>query len=160
MKKEMIAGGSLELRSVKLSDLTPYENNPRIIDDAVPLVAESIRQCGYVTPIVVDEDGVILAGHTRYEALRELGIAEVEVIVAKGITEEQGKKYRILDNKTGELATWDKEKLADEISEIDFGGFDFGQPIDTETFNSSGGGNSQNKRTVICPRCNSEVAVV
>ena len=159
MKNEAVAGAGLELKVVRLSDLTPYANNPRIIEDAVPLVMESIRQCGYLTPIVVDGDGVILAGHTRYEALKELGTEEVEVVVARDITEEQGRKYRILDNKTGELATWDKKKLADEISDIDFDGFDFGQPIDTETFNSNGGGNSQDRKFVICPRCNSEVAV-
>lgn len=159
MKKETIAGSSLELRFMKLTDLKPYENNPRIIDDAVPLVAESIKQCGYATPIVVDEDGVILAGHTRYEALRELGIDKVDVVVAKGITEEQGRKYRILDNKTGELATWDRSLLREEISELDFGGFDFGQPIDTKSFDQVETEDGPHQKTVICPRCNSEVTV-
>lgn len=126
-KMAEVAGSSLHLEKRTLASLRKYENNPRNIEKAVPQVAESIRQCGYITPIVVDEDGVILAGHTRYEALLETGATECEVIVAKGLTSEQRKKYRILDNKTGELASWDKAKLREEISDLDFDGFDFGQ---------------------------------
>lgn len=142
----------MRLEKRRLEELKEYENNPRIIDKAVPLVAESIRQVGYVTPIVIDEDGVILAGHTRLAALRETGAEECEVIVAEGLTEEQRKKYRILDNKTGELATWDNVKLKAELDGLDFEGFDFGQPeIDTEVFDDVAGGGTE--RTVICPRC-------
>ena len=60
----------------KLTEIRPYDNNPRIIDDAVDDVVESIRQCSYIAPIIVDEDGVILAGHTRYKALQKLGYKE------------------------------------------------------------------------------------
>ena len=60
----------------KLSELKPYENNPRINDEAVDDVAESIKQCSYIAPIIIDEDGVILAGHTRYKALKKLGYKE------------------------------------------------------------------------------------
>ena len=109
----------------KLSELIPYENNPRKNDDAVKAVAESIRQCGYVAPIIVDEDGVILAGHTRLKALKSLGSEEVDVIVKEGLTEEQKRKYRLLDNKTAEIAEWDFEKLAAELDGLDFEGFDF-----------------------------------
>ena len=77
----------------KLSDLKPYENNPRINDEAVDDVVESIRQCSYIAPIVIDEDGVILAGHTRYKALKKLGYKECEVVIASDLTEEQKKKY-------------------------------------------------------------------
>lgn len=110
----------------KLSDLIPYENNPRKNDDAVKAVAESIRQCGYVAPIIVDEDGVILAGHTRLRALQELGKKEADVIVKEGLTEEQKRKYRLLDNKTAEIAEWDFNALAAELEDLDFEGFDFG----------------------------------
>lgn len=143
----------MRLEKRRLEDLKEYENNPRIIDKAVPLVAESIRQVGYITPIVIDEDGVILAGHTRLAALKETGAEECEVIVAEGLTEEQRKKYRILDNKTGELATWDNVKLREELDGLDFDGFDFGQ-IDLggheiiDDVNEVG-----SDRTVICPRC-------
>ena len=142
----------MRLEKRLLDELKEYDNNPRIIDKAVPLVAESIRQVGYVTPIVIDEDGVILAGHTRLAALRENGVKECEVIVAEGLTEEQRKKYRILDNKTGELATWDNVKLKTELEGRDFEGFDVGQPeIDTEVVDDVVGGGTE--RTVICPRC-------
>lgn len=142
----------MRLEKRRLEELKEYENNPRIIDKAVPLVAESIKQVGYITPIVIDEDGVILAGHTRLAAFRENGVEECEVIVAEGLTEEQRKKYRILDNKTGELATWDNVKLKAELDGLDFEGFDFGQPeIDTEVFDDVIGGGTE--RTVICPRC-------
>lgn len=126
-KMSEVAGRSLKLERRSLASLHKYENNPRDIEEAVPLVAESIRQCGYITPIVIDEDGVILAGHTRYEALLETGATECDVIVAMGLSEEQRKKYRILDNKTGELASWNKAKLREEIADLDFNGFDFGQ---------------------------------
>lgn len=142
----------MRLEKRRLEELKEYENNPRIIDKAVPLVAESIKQVGYITPIVIDEDGVILAGHTRLAALRENGVEECEVIVAEGLTEEQRKKYRILDNKTAELATWDNVKLKAELDGLDFEGFDFGQrEIDTEVFDDVAGGGTE--RTVICPRC-------
>lgn len=116
----------MELVKAKIRDVVPYENNPRVNDGAVDAVAESIRQCGYVSPIIVDEDMVILAGHTRFKALQRLGWDEVSVGVARGLTEEQKRKYRVLDNKTNEFAQWDVEKLLDELDGLDFDGFDFG----------------------------------
>lgn len=112
----------------KLSGLKPYGNNPRINDEAVDDVMESIRQCSYIAPIVIDEDGVILAGHTRYKALKRLGYEECEVVIASGLTEEQKKKYRLYDNKTAEMASWDQKKLSAELCDVDFQGYDFGQP--------------------------------
>lgn len=157
-----VAGKLLRLEKRKVSELIAYANNPRIIDKAVPQVAESIRQCGYITPIVIDEDNVILAGHTRLEALKETGIKECEVIVATGLTEEQRKKYRLLDNKTGEIAKWDKAKLKEEIKDIDFQGFDFGQcEVVPEDFEELQEANTEERkpRVVICPRCKAEVLV-
>lgn len=92
-------------------------------------VAESIRQCGYIAPIIVDEDGAILAGHTRYKALKKLGRDWAEVIVKDGLTEEQKKKYRLLDNKTGELASWDLDLLSNEIEGLDFDGLSLGWDV-------------------------------
>ena len=112
----------------KLSELKPYENNPRINDEAVDDVAESIKQCSYIAPIIIDEDGVILAGHTRYKALKKLGYKECEVVIASDLTEEQKKKYRLYDNKTAEMASWDQKKLSAELCDVDFQGYDFGQP--------------------------------
>lgn len=122
----------MDLITKKLDEIKPYMHNPRKNDDAVDAVAESIRQCGYVAPIIVDEDGVILAGHTRYKALRKLGHTEAEVIVKEGLTEEQKKKYRLLDNKTNELASWDFELLAQELEGLDFGDLDLDWGIDME----------------------------
>lgn len=116
----------MELKRVALSAIKPYPGNPRINDEAVDAVAESIRQCGYCAPIVVDENMVILAGHTRHDALRQLGWHEVEVCIVPGLTNDQKRKYRILDNKTNELAKWDFEALALELEGLDFDGFDFG----------------------------------
>lgn len=97
----------MEYVKKKLAEIKPYENNPRINDDAVEDVAESIRQCSYITPIIVDENGVILSGHTRYKALMKLGRKDCEVMVVSGLTEEQKKKYRLYDNKTAEFSKWD-----------------------------------------------------
>ena len=134
----------------KLSQIKPYENNPRIIDDAVADVMESIRQCRYIAPIIVDEEGVILAGHTRYEALKRLGTKECSVIVVEGLTEDQKKKYRLYDNKTGELAKWDQKKLSAELSDVDFCGYDFGQPVTALPDEEAGDSGPHLK---ICPCC-------
>lgn len=116
----------MEIIKMPIGDIKPYPNNPRRNDDAVAAVMESIKQCGYCAPIVVDEDGVVLAGHTRLKALKKLGRTEAEVCVKAGMTEEQKKKYRLLDNKTNELAVWDFDALAEELDGLDFGDFDFG----------------------------------
>lgn len=94
----------METKTLLLADIVPYENNPRKNDKAVDAVAESIRQCGYVAPIIIDEEHIILAGHTRYKALLKLGWKEADVVIRTGLTEEQKRKYRILDNKTSEFA--------------------------------------------------------
>ena len=115
----------MKLETLKLTDVLPYENNPRKNDDAVNAVAESIKQCSYIAPIIVDEGHIIIAGHTRYKALKALGAVEVPCLICDGLTEEQKKKYRYLDNKTGEKATWDLMKLETELEGLDLEGFDF-----------------------------------
>jgi len=116
----------------QLADIHPYEKNPRNNDGAVEAVAESILQCGYIAPIIIDEAGVILAGHTRYKALQKLGRTEAVCIVKEDLTEEQKKKYRLLDNKTNELADWDMEMLAGELADLDFGDLDLDWGLDLE----------------------------
>lgn len=115
-----------EFIKLKTKELNPYPNNPRINDDAVEDVAESIRQTGNLDPIEIDENNVILSGHTRLKALQKLGYEECEVVRYTGLTEEQKKKYRLLTNKTGEKALWDFSKLEEELQDLDFDGFDFG----------------------------------
>jgi hypothetical protein len=141
---------SMEYVKKKLSELKPYENNPRINDEAVDDVAESIRQCSYIAPIVIDEDGVILAGHTRYKALKKLGYQECEVVVVSTLTDEQKKKYRLYDNKTAEMASWDQKKLSAELCDVDFGGYDFGQP---ETALPADGAEKDGSSMMACPCC-------
>lgn len=115
-----------EYIKVPIGSLVPYENNPRINDEAVPYVEESINQVGYITPIVIDENNIILAGHTRLKALMASGETdEIEVLKVSGLSEEQKRKYRLLDNKTGEKAEWDFSKLEEELADLDFGDFDF-----------------------------------
>ena len=82
----------MKMQKLKLAEIVPYGNNPRKNDSAVNAVAESIRQCSYITPVIVDEDHVILAGHTRYKALLALGMEEAECLVCDGLTAEQKKK--------------------------------------------------------------------
>jgi site-specific DNA-methyltransferase (adenine-specific) len=118
------------LKTLPLGEIVPYENNPRHNDSAVSAVAESIRQCEYIAPIIVDENMVILAGHTRHMALKSLGKKEAEVMMVTGLTDEQKRKYRLLDNKTNELAEWDIDLLEVELDDLDFEGFDFGFDIE------------------------------
>ena len=130
----------MKLERLKLSEITPYGNNPRKNDGAVNAVAESIRQCSYITPVIVDEDHVIIAGHTRYKALAALGMDDAECLVCDGLTEEQKKKYRFLDNKTGEKAAWDLMKLEAELEGLDLEGFDFFGMAEDLPVDGGGGG--------------------
>lgn len=114
----------------KISDLTPYDNNPRLNDGAVDAVAKSIEEFGFKVPIVIDKDGVIVAGHTRLKAAKQLQIDEVPCIVAEDLNEEELKAFRLADNKVSELAGWDWDKLQDELEQlqemdIDMGEFGF-----------------------------------
>ncbi len=114
----------IEMRPIV--DIRPYENNPRQNDAAVDAVAESIRQFSFRQPIVVDTDGVIICGHTRYKAALKLGLQEVPVHVATALAPEQIKAYRIADNKTAGLAVWDYELLPIELAELQGVGVDLG----------------------------------
>lgn len=116
----------MQIVTLPMSEIKPYKNNPRNNLPAVDAVAESIKQNGYRARIIVDENHVIIAGHTRYLALQKLGYKEAEVQMETDMSDEQKKKYRLLDNKTNEYAEWDFEKLKKEVENLDFGGFDFG----------------------------------
>lgn len=106
-------------RMTKLSEIKPYERNPRIIPQAaVDAVAKSIQAFGFRQPIVVDGNGVILAGHTRYKAAQQLGLEEVPVVWQTDIDEIKARGYRIADNKTAEISAWDRDLFDEEIQGI------------------------------------------
>lgn len=116
----------MEIVYRKLNELKPYENNPRINEEAVEYVANSIKEFGFKVPLVITADGVIVAGHTRYQASKELGLSEVPCIVADDLTDEQIKAFRIADNKTASKSAWDYDKLKLELEDIDMNMLDFG----------------------------------
>lgn len=115
-----------------LAKIKPYPNNPRLNAEAATFVANSIRDFGFRSPIVVDKDGVVIAGHTRLKAAKKLGLKDAPVIVASDLSDDQVKALRLADNKTAEMAEWDLDLLEQEISEIaeidmsDFG-FELGE---------------------------------
>ena len=119
-----------ELTQMKLSDIKPYERNPRRNDDSVQAVANSIKEFGFRNPIIVDADNVIIAGHTRYKAAKKLRLKTVPVIVADDMTPEQVEAYRIADNSAGSASTWDLDLLTDILQDIDFDMADYGLDLD------------------------------
>jgi len=123
----------MNVKNWTIDRLVPYARNPRKNDAAVDKVAASIKEFGFRQPIVVDGEGVIIAGHTRYKAARKLGLLEVPVHVAEGLTPAQIKAYRIADNKVGELAEWDMDLLALEIEDLKLDDY----PIDLTGFDGS-----------------------
>ena len=108
----------MEVVNMNITDVKPYENNPRINDGAVEATANSIKEFGFQQPIVVDKDNVIIVGHTRLSAAKTLGLDEVPVVVAKNLTDEQAKAYRLADNKVGEFSIWDNKKVATRIKRV------------------------------------------
>ena len=153
----------------KVADLIPYENNPRNNDEAVDYVAKSIKEFGFKVPCVVSGDGVLITGHTRLKACKKLGIEEVPCIVADDLTEDQIKAFRIADNKVGEIATWDLDKLnieLDGLKDIGFDMSDYGF-LETEDVNLDDfftdapqeDGKEEKKNTVKCPYCGKEFDV-
>ena len=111
-----------------LDEIKPYDNNPRNNTEAVKQVKKSLRDFGFQNPIIVDKDMVIICGHTRYEAAKELKLDSVPVIIADELTDQQVKAFRLVDNKTAEYAEWDYDKLMEEIANItdfDMGEYEF-----------------------------------
>ena len=155
----------MKVEAKSIDEIKPYENNPRDNDDAVDAVANSIKEFGWQQPIVVDNEGVIIAGHTRYKAAKKLGLKHVPVVVADNLTPDQVKAYRLADNKVAEIADWDMDLLNDELDQIrniDMSDFGFDEldddQIDTEpkvddneelSLDDFG----DDKFEVVCPKC-------
>lgn len=147
-----------ELITLGINEIQPYERNPRRNDAAVDDLVESIKQTGYIAPIIVDENNVILAGHTRYKALQKIGKADALVMKVTGMTEAQKRKYRLLDNKVSEKSGWDYELLDWELEDIDFEGYDFGfevQDVDIDGMFTDAAieDKAPKLHEIVCPHC-------
>ena len=119
----------LTIQYVKIQDIIPYDKNPRINDDSVDKVANSIREFGFKVPIMLDSKNVVIAGHTRLKAAKKLKLTELPCVYADDLSDEQVKALRLADNKVGESSLWDEDLLNEELSEIlniDMDAFGFG----------------------------------
>lgn len=122
----------MNIKNVKIADITPYNKNAKKHDKTqIANVAESIKQYGFVQPVVIDSEGVIVIGHCRVLAAKKLGMTEVPCVCVDDLTPEQVRMLRIVDNKTNE-SDWDIDLLASELNDLDFGDFDFDFLIDEE----------------------------
>lgn len=148
----------------KLSEIKEYENNPRINNEAIEPVTHSIQNFGFLVPIVLDKNHVIIAGHTRKKAAEKLNMETVPCIYAGDLTEEQIKAFRLADNKTAEFSEWDIEKLEKELSnimEIDMESLFHFPDFSSESIDVSDEDFlqqcelSQHKKakTIVCPHC-------
>ena len=144
----------------KLDSIRPYAANAKKHDATqVANVAESIRQYGFVQPIVIDKNGVIVIGHCRALAAKKLGMKEVPCVCVDDLTPEQVKALRVIDNKTNE-SPWDMDLLAAELPGLDLEGFDFDfdlgfdkaevEAVDLDEEDTS---KTQEKETIHCPKC-------
>ena len=162
----------LEITYIPLSELKPYENNPRIISEAaIHAVADSIQKFGFLVPIVITDDNVIVAGHTRFEAALYLNYEEVPCIRTSGLTVAQIQAFRLIDNRSGELSDWDFTKLLEEIQnlpDIDLSAFNFeslfdrleeetAQGLESEVFEyvdeQLAGKSGKKNADLTCPEC-------
>lgn len=132
-------------------EIKPYEKNPRQNDDAVEKVAASIKEFGFKVPLIIDENNVIVTGHTRYKASQLLGMEEIPCIRATDLTPKQIKAFRVADNKVAEFSMWDFELLDQELSELtnDFNMEEFGFDLNLEDLyeDHSGGDPEEEKYT-------------
>ena len=124
----------MNIKNIAVKDLIPYEKNTKKHDDVqINNVAESIKQYGFVQPIVIDKNNVVVIGHCRLLAAKKLKMADVPCVCVEDLTEEQVKALRIVDNKSNE-SPWDFDFLADELADLDLSdfNFDFGIDMDAE----------------------------
>lgn len=152
----------MEIIYKNINELIPYENNPRLNDEAVEYVKNSIKEFGFKVPVVIDKDNVIIAGHTRIKASKELGIKDIPCIIADDLTEEQVKAFRLADNKVAEKSMWDYTKLDEELDsilDIDMSMFDFENIEETslDDFFEESEEKEKEKKTMICPHCGKEI---
>jgi ParB-like chromosome segregation protein Spo0J len=158
----------MKIEQWEIDRVKPYDKNPRRNDKAVEAVAKSIREFGFRQPIVVDKDGVIVVGHTRYKAALKLGLATVPVHVAADLTPQQARAYRLADNRTAETAEWDVDLLPVELGALRDGGADlkllgftdkelaeYLKDFDTDLEDGTADA-GQAAETIRCPKCGHE----
>ena len=120
----------MDIKNIAVKDLIPYEKNTKKHDDVqINNVAESIKQYGFVQPIVIDKNNVDVIGHCRLLAAKKLKMSDVPCVCVDDLTEEQVKALRIVDNKSNE-SPWDFDFLADELAEINLDAFNFDFGVD------------------------------
>lgn len=147
------------ISEIAIAELREYENNPRFNESAVDAVAASIKEFGFKVPVIIDSDNVIVAGHTRVKAARQLGMESVPCLVADDLSPEQVKAFRLADNKVGELAGWDWSKLEEELANIDIDmsafGFESRDDIDIDSFFEESEESKKEKepKRIQCPHC-------
>lgn len=123
----------MQIQNMSIDAIKPYVRNAKKHPQTqVDNVAESIRQFGFVQPIVIDGGGCIIIGHCRYEASKRLGLEEVPCVMLEDLTDDEVRKLRLLDNKLNE-SPWDMSLLEEEISDLDFSDFDIDFNIDSES---------------------------
>lgn len=181
-KGKRMNSSELRVCEVPIKDVKPYINNPRFNDQAVFGVAASIKAYGFQQPIVVDRNMTIIVGHTRYKAAKLLGLEFVPVAFADDLTEAQARAYRLADNRTAELATWNDEELANELKDLTESGYLFpydynleGVEIDADmaseflqdvvvntdgTAGNETGASEKESKDIICPRCGCNLSEV
>lgn len=113
-----------DIKWIEIVKITPYENNPRNNDLAVDGVKKSIQEFGFKVPLVLDKKGVIITGHTRFEAAKRLGMEKVPCVIADDLTEEKARAFRLADNRTAEMAEWNFDLLNQELKELEEAGED------------------------------------
>lgn len=149
----------MEIIYKSIEEIKPYENNPRINDEAVEYVANSIKEFGFRNPIILDKNNVIICGHTRLLASKELKLKEVPCIIADDLNDEQVKALRLADNKVAEKSMWDYSKLDEELEDIlniDMSKFDFiNNNIDWENVEELEDSNYEEPEhnMLECPKC-------
>ena len=124
-RRRRLKSSRVKIEYRDLNDLVPYDFNPRDNQEAIRSVANSIEAFGFLVPIIVDDENVIVAGHTRLEAAKLLRLTEAPVIVATALSEDQIRQFRLIDNKVAELAKWDYDLLSGEITALQDSGIDF-----------------------------------
>lgn len=153
----------LEIKYIPIDDIKPYKNNPRLNEDAIPYVMNSIKEFGFKNPIILDKNNVIVAGHTRLESAKRLDMKEVPVIYADDLSEEQIKAFRLADNKVSEKSQWDFSKLDEELDgilDIDMSLFDFENIEETnldDFFEDNDNKKEKESKLIECPYCHKPI---